>query len=268
MEKKTKDESALGTDDAARGGIQVIARAAAIMRALQHHSEGLSLGELAKLLALPRSTVQRIVDALDSENLVIAASASRGVRLGPALLALAAATRFEIVDIARPTLLELSRESGETVDLSLLDGDKLVFVDQVIAEGHRLRAESAVGVSFPLHATANGKAMLALLSDEALAKLRPRLKLKPTTKNTLQSWPALLREIESVRAHGVGTDVEENSLGICAISVAMQLPTGDIAAISIPVPTQRFESQRERLAEQLLKHGRRLQHKLKSAAPR
>lgn len=252
-------------DDAAAarsGGIQVIARAAAVLRALQHHPGGLSLGELAKLLELPRSTVQRIVEALDHENLVIAASASRGVRLGPALIALAAATRFEVAEIARPTLLELSRATGETVDLSLVDGEKLVFVDQVISEQHRLRAESAVGIAFPLHCTANGKAMLAALDDAALARLKPKLKLTRHTPNTITTWPALMADLQTVRSTGIGADVEENSMGICALSMALTLPNGDLAAISIPVPTPRFDEQRTRLEEALKRICGRLQAKL------
>lgn len=250
-------------DTASRGGgIQVIARAAAVLRALQHHPGGLSLGELARLLELPRSTVQRIVDALDQENLVIAASASRGVRLGPALLALAAATRFEVAEIARPTLLELSRATGETVDLSLVDGEKLVFVDQVISEQHRLRAESAVGIAFPLHCTANGKAMLAALDDETLARLKPKMKLQRHTPNTITTWSDLMDDLQAVRRSGIGADLEENSLGICALSMALTLPNGELAAISIPVPTPRFEQQRERLEEALKRSCRRLQNKL------
>ncbi|NDY93232.1 IclR family transcriptional regulator [Ideonella livida] len=244
-----------------KGGIQVIARAAAVLRALKDHPAGLSLGELAKLLKLPRSTVQRIVDALDEENLVIAASPTRGVRLGPALLALAAATRFEIAEIARPTLQEISRLCGETVDLSVLDGDKLVFVDQ-IAGVHRLRAESAIGVSFTLHATAPGKAMLAALEPGALANLRPRLKLLRLTAHTLTAWPVLEAELARVRETGLGTDLEENSLGICALATALVLPGGEMAALSVPVPTQRFEAMRGQVSELLLSLGGRLQQQL------
>lgn len=242
-------------------GIQVIARAASVLRALQEHPDGLTLGELARLLSLPRSTIQRIVDALDDENLVMAASPNRGVRLGPALLALAAATRFEIVEIARPTLQEISRECGETVDLSLLDGDKLVFVDQ-ISGVHRLRAESAVGVSFPLHSTAPGKAMLAAMDDSALMNLRPRLKLTRLTRHTITAWGVLQDALGKVRESRVGTDLEENSLGICAVAVALKLPNAEMAAVSIPVPVQRFADMRPRLEELLLAQGARLQQML------
>ena len=86
-------------------GVQVIARAADVLRALEGNAQGLSLGHLAKQLNLPKSTVQRIVAALDSENFVIAASPQAGVRLGPALVRIARSVRCGLVDIARPCVL-------------------------------------------------------------------------------------------------------------------------------------------------------------------
>lgn len=248
----------IADETAVKGGIQVIARAVAVLHKLREHPDGLSLGELAKLLKLPRSTIQRIVAALDDENLVIAASPTRGVRLGPALLAFAAATRFEISEVARPTLQEISLLSGETVDLSLLDGNKLVFVDQVVG-GHRLKAESGIGVSFSLHSTAPGKAMLAALTDAEMLTLRPRISLARMTPNTITTWNGLVEDIAVVRQSGIGADVEENSIGICAVSMALRLPSGEIAAISVPVPTQRFQTMRATIERLLLTHGGKLQ---------
>jgi DNA-binding IclR family transcriptional regulator len=244
-----------------RQGIQVIARMAALLRALQNHSEGISLGQLAKAIDLPRSTVQRIVDALDNEGLVIAASASHGVRLGPAILALAAATKFHIAEVARETLEELSKECGETVDLSILDQDKVVFIDQVSGK-QRLTAVSAVGVAFPLHASANGKALLAAMSAEELAKVRASLMFKPLTPNTLMSWDELERQLEDIRRSGLAFDLEENAQGICAVATALRDPSGELAAISIPTPAFRFEVQREALSSALLKHAQHLQQRL------
>lgn len=257
-----RNEEEASEDSAAKGGIQVITRAVAVLHKLREYPDGLSLGELAKLLKLPRSTIQRIVAALDEENLVIAASPTRGVRLGPALLAFAAATRFEISEIARPTLQEISLLSGETVDLSLLDGNKLVFVDQVVG-GHRLKAESGVGVSFSLHSTAPGKAMLAAMTDAEMLALRPRMSFARMTANTITTWSGLVEEIASVRQHGIGADVEENSMGICALAMALSLPSGEIAAISVPVPTQRFNAMRPTIEKLLITHGGRLQASFK-----
>ena len=257
MQASTGDEEQ-GSD---RQGIQVIARAATLLRALERRPDGLSLGELAKAVSLPRSTVQRLVDALDHEGFVLAASATSGVRLGPALLALAAATRFHIAEVARDTLKALAKETGETVDLSVVDQDKVVFIDQV-AGTQRLTAMSALGVSFPLHSSANGKALLAAMSDEEIAKMRKRLRLTALTPNTITTWDALQREIETVRKKGWACDREEHSLGISAVSVAIRSPSGELAAISVPAPTQRFEANEAELTRALLKHTTSLQRQL------
>ena len=177
------------------------------------------------MLTLPRSTIQRIVDALDHESLVIAATPARGVRLGPGLLPLAAAARFEIAEYARPALQELARLTSETVDLSLLDGHKLVFVEQITGV-HRLKAESGVGVSFALHSTAPGKAMLAALGKEGLQNVRPRLKLTRLTAKTITNWDVLGSALVKVRAPGLAYDLDETSVGICAVAMAIQLPGG------------------------------------------
>lgn len=257
MQSSEEDEGS----SSERQGIQVISRAAAVLRALERRPDGLSLGELAKAVSLPRSTVQRIVDALDNEGLVLAASSSSGVRLGPALLALAAATRFHIAEAARETLEALAKECGETVDLSLVDQEKVVFIDQV-AGTHRLTAISAIGVSFPLHCSANGKAVLAAMSDDDVSKLRRRIRLTPATPNTITDWDRLGAEIATIRQRGYAFDLEENSIGISAVSVAIRSPSGEIAAISIPAPTQRFAESQEQLTGALLKHAGRLQQKL------
>lgn len=236
-----------------KGGIQVLSRAAAILRILQRHPEGLSLGEIGKLVGLPRSTVQRIVDALDQENLLIASSPTMGVRLGPALISLAAATRFDVADMARGTLEALAKETGETVDLSVMDQNKAVFIDQ-IAGSHRLVAVSSVGASFPLHSAANGKAMLALMSPAELAKQKKRADLAKHTHNTLTSWQALEDELATIRSAGIAFDREENSEGICAVAMAFRCRSGEIAAISIPVPTQRFTAREQELIAALVKH--------------
>src|SRR5579863_5125147 len=106
-------ERTMSTAD--RTGVQVIARAASILRALEAAPIGLSLGDIASRVALPRSTVQRIVNALVKEQLLMAASLKARVKLGPALIQLGAAADVGTERIARPFMQELSRLADETV---------------------------------------------------------------------------------------------------------------------------------------------------------
>jgi len=232
-------------------GIQVISRAAAILRTLAEHPRGLSLGAIATAVQLPRSTVQRIVDALDGEGLVVSGALAGGVRLGPALLPLAVGARFEVAEIVRPRLEELARATGETVDLALFDQDKAIFIDQVQGS-HRLRAVSAVGVSFPLHCSSNGKAMLAALPADKLKRLKKLLKLSASTPNTITDWDRLEEELAEIRRTGIAYDREEHSIGICAAGIALRAGQGDLIAITIAVPTQRFAEVEPQLGELLL----------------
>ena len=133
-------------------GIQVIARAAAILRVCATASGGLSLGDIAGDVGLPRSTVQRIVNALAAEGLLHADGSHRSIRLGGELFQVAAQHHLDVVEVIHPYLKELASLTGETVDLAVLRGSRLVFVDQVIGN-QRLRAVSSVGESFSLHNT-------------------------------------------------------------------------------------------------------------------
>ncbi len=229
--------------------VQVIARAAAILRALQGHPEGLSLSQIAERVGLARSTVQRLVVALGTEGLVAAASPKGRVRLGPGLVSLAGAASVDLARVCHPFLTRLSRELHETVDLALLEHDCVLFVDQVAAP-RRLRAVSAVGASFPAHCTANGKALLAALPTEQVVRLLPKT-LERLTPSTIVDRDELLVELERIREAGVSFDREEHTHGICAVGAVVVDPDGRLAAVTVPLPAQRFYGHEERLAEPL-----------------
>ena len=233
-------------DDAkSKDGIQVIARAAAVLRALKEGHTGLSLGQIADKVGLPRSTVQRIVAALIDERLLIATRAA-GVRLGPELQALAEAARTNTVDLCRPHLNALMSATGETVDLSVLRGGKMVFLDQVQGS-HRLRAVSSVGEHFALTTTANGRAALSILPEDhattlAVAEWGPA----GGKLSDLQARLALAREL------GFAEDNDDHTEGISAIGIAFRDFGGEVFAISLPIPTSRFAERRAQVTAALL----------------
>jgi len=245
----------------ARNGIQVIARAAQVLRALEGVANGLSLGEIASRVGLPRSTVQRIVNALADEQLVMAASPTARVRLGPGLLRLAANAKLEIADIARPHIRALSEQLRETVDLSVLDGTEAVFIDHVVAP-RRLRLVSAIGVHFPLHCTANGKAFLATFDDDHVRRvLGPRL--RAYTRHTITALARLIRELQAARRAGVAYDREEHTEGISAVGCVVKDEWGNMLAVSVPMPTTRFREAEQKVARALLDCRRNIEAVLK-----
>jgi len=235
-----------------RGGIQVIARAAAVLRALKGAQTGMSLGQIADRVDLPRSTVQRIVGALQAERLVIAPASGSGIRLGPELQALAESARFHVADLVRPLLQNLSQATGETVDLSVLRGHVLVFVDQIPGT-QRLRAVSSIGEAFPLTTTANGKACLALMSDEEISRLA-RAEWKAA--GVAGDLETLMQELASVRRSGVAVDQDEHTQGISAAGIAFHDWKGELYAVSVPTPSARFLDAKDGIIRAVLKlHG-------------
>ena len=158
----------MSEDNDSASGRQVISRAAAVLRALAEDNSGQSLGQIAKKTDLPRTTVHRIVAALEAQQL--AATTPAGVRLGQALVRLAASAHTDVVAAARPFVEALGRRLRETVDLCVFRGQHAVSVDQ-FASDQELRVVAAVGTAYPIHCTAHGKALLARLDDAALEEL-------------------------------------------------------------------------------------------------
>lgn len=239
----------------AQGGIQVIARAASVLRTLENHPGGLSLGQIAKSVGLARSTVQRIVAALAAEDFVVAAGPG-DVRIGPGLVRIAASVASNTADLVRPHLRALGEDVGETVDLAVLSSGSTVFVDQVPGR-HRLVAVSAIGERFPLHCTANGKAILACFSEEDAEDLIDR-SIAEHPDHPIKNRKKLLAELEEVRRTHLAYDLEEHGEGISAIGIALLDVFGRPIAVSIPTPSQRFEEQREQLAAHLKAFRKRI----------
>jgi len=222
-----------------------------VLRALEGCPQGLSLGQVSRQLNLPKSTVQRIVAALETERFVIASTSHAGVRLGPALVRIARSARFGLAEITHASLEQLAQRTGETVDLAVLDGSKAIFVDHI--EGsHRLRAVSAIGISFPLHCSANGKALLAALDENALLQVRKTIELTRFTPSSICTWNQLEKELKQIRATGIAFDNEEHTQGIAAVGTSIVGPEGELAAISVPTPSVRFADKRQELEAALM----------------
>ncbi|WP_455231222.1 IclR family transcriptional regulator [Geopseudomonas aromaticivorans] len=236
------------SDSGKHGGIQVIARAAAIMRALGSNPQGLSLAAIAQLVDLPRSTVQRIINALEEEFLVEALGPSGGFRIGPALGQLINQTQTDIISLVRPHLNALCEQLQESVCLSSLVGDKTYVVDRIVAE-RELRVVFPIGINAPATATASGKALLAELSEEAINTLLPD-PLPVFTPMTL-AREALLEQLREIKACGIAVDLGEYIEGLCSFAVLLDTYL-DHYAIAIVAPSPRAMPRREAFQQALL----------------
>ncbi len=231
--------------------IQVISRAADILRLLGRDTHGLSLGQIAQEVDLPRSTVQRIVSALTLEGFISHQNRDGSIRLGPQIQQLARASGFDMKERMQPVMKSLSEATGETVDLAILENGKMLFIAQV--EGsQRLRTVSKINDRFPLTNTANGKAALASLSNDMAMQLI-NSEIEPIKSNS-KTRQKLLKEIEDIKAGAIAIDENEHSDGICAFGVAVKDENGDVFALSIPVPSTRFEREKSTLTAAIKQH--------------
>lgn len=235
-------------DNPRQTGIQVIARAAAVMRALGNNPQGLSLAAIAQEVDLPRSTVQRIINALVEEMLVEHVGPGGGVRLGPAFGQLIHQTQTDIISLTRPYLQELEEQLQESVCLNSLSDDSIYIIDRLVAE-QQLRVVFPIGIHAPAYATAAGKVLLSELPDASIRELLPP-KLPKLTEKTL-NLSQLLEQIETARQEKISVDIDECIVGVSSCSVALDTYLG-LFSLAVILPTARFHSQVEVIRQQLL----------------
>ncbi|KGG83099.1 transcriptional regulator [Comamonas thiooxydans] len=248
------------TDDRHQGGIQVIARAGRIMRALSAHSHlsGMSLAAIAAEVDLPRSTVQRIINALVAENIVEPAGPT-GFRMGPALGQMLYTAQSDVVPVLKPHVQQLSAKLQETVCLARLQMHKLHIVDAVVGE-QVLRVVPHLGITPPLEITAAGKVLLARMDEESLqAWAQQEMQENP------QQAAALLPSLETVRQQGYALDQDQIIAGISDIAVAINTYRGAYAMMVL-APTARMQTQLERFKQELFSLRTHLEKLLNSPA--
>jgi DNA-binding IclR family transcriptional regulator len=233
-----------------RGRMQLISRAAAVLRALESQSGHASLGQIAKTCGLPRPTVQRIVDALAAEQFVTI-DPQRGVRLGPELTRIARAAYVDLAAIVQPHIDDLAHEVGETAAVTVLRDRAAVYIAQAVPNRTIVLA-SRVGAAIPLHSTANGKVLLAGLT-EGLVRSLVGGELQRATRNTIVSLKALLSELADVDQQGFAIDNEEQTEGVCAVAVPFRDMAGTTCSLSIVVPSPRFKANLARFRTALVR---------------
>jgi IclR family acetate operon transcriptional repressor len=220
-----------------------IGRATSVLDVIAESSRPLTLTDLASRTGLPRSTVHRVIRALEQELYVVGAPDRPGYVLGPGLLKFGMNAHLRLLAANRGPLVSLAREVGENVELAVFSGREVVVADQ-IASPDRLKGVTKVGRSFSLHASCIGRALLARLPDEHVTQLLPE-RLERFTRRTITDRGALLADLAEIRRSGIAVDVEEHDVGICALATGFPGPTGALQAIAVVVPTSRFRARAE-----------------------
>lgn len=228
------------------GSVQSVDRALRILEILARSGES-GVTDVAAALGVHKSTAFRLVATLEQHGLVEQVEGRGKYRLGVGLLRLAGATsaRLDVVQEARPLCKQLAAATGETVNLATLSGHSALYLDQV-AGPSALQPHNWVGQHIPLHATSNGKVLLAWLPPSQLADLLGRL--PAYTDATITSKASLRRELEQVRERGYALAVDELEVGLTAIAAPVRNAHGDVVcSMSLSGPT--FRLSEERFAE-------------------
>jgi DNA-binding IclR family transcriptional regulator len=141
--------------------------------------------------------------------------------------------------LSRPVLQQLWRATGETVNLAVMDGREVLYLD-VMESSHTFRLVSQVGIRRPLYCTALGKAMLAFIPEEELQYFFSGMTFERFTPQTIKSAPQLRKDLSVVRQRGYAIDNEEAYLGSRCISAPVFEASGKVvAAVSVSGPTTR-----------------------------
>ncbi|MEV4311437.1 IclR family transcriptional regulator [Actinocrispum sp. NPDC049592] len=197
--------------------IQSVDRALTVLRLLARYGE-LGVTDIARKLKVHKSTAFRLVTTLESHDLVEQHSDRGKYRLGVGVLQLAGATtaKLDLVQRSRPVSQRLAEVVGETVNITVLAGQEALYVDQV-AGSAALQLHNWVGQRIPLHATSNGKVLLASVSGVRFDELTSGV-LKRFTDKTITSRQELRVQVERVRQNGFAIAVDELEVGLTAIA--------------------------------------------------
>lgn len=246
--------------DSPASGIQVIDRAVALLDALARASGPASLKVLAAETGLHPSTAFRILAALSAHDLVGRDGANL-YRLGPHLPRLAGrvSVALDLREAARPVMQWLRDQVGESVNLTVREGDEVVYVERAIPN-RMMRVEQVIGSRAPLHVTAVGKLMLGEGGEAAIRDYAARTGLPAYTANTRAQPRALLLDIDASLRRGYALDDEEAELGVGCIGVLVRDAEGSaVAGLSVSAPRERRRAEWIALVQEA---GRRISARL------
>jgi IclR family transcriptional regulator, acetate operon repressor len=228
--------------DEARGGVRSVHRA---LRALELIAEEGELGvtDLGRGLGVHKATASRLAATLADGGLIERDPTTDRYRLGFGLIRLvgAAMASIDLVRTAHPVLEELADRTRETINIGVLSGSGVVYVDQV-SSAHLIAGTNWVGRRTPLHASSSGKVLLAHMPESERQQLLAR-PLEAVAARTVTDPARLLRQLEEVRARGYATIQDELEEGLNAVAAPVRRLGGEVvAALSISGPSFRVRA--------------------------
>lgn len=225
------------------GQVQSLTRALAILETLAETTYGMSLSDVAQVVGLAPSTAHRLLTTLESRRFVRFLASDGLWQVGVQSFVVGQAFRRsrDVIALARPQMRQLMEATGETANLYIEEGGEAVCMAQVESR-QMMRAIARPGGRVKLHCSGAGKAMLAHLPADAMAKILQAHGLPRTTDKTLDTPQRLKVDLERVRARGFAIDDEEHAVGLrCVASTVLDEEGQPLAALSVSGPSARID---------------------------
>lgn len=219
-------------------------KAFGLLEYLASSARPVSLQEVTEAVKLPKPTAYRLLRVLQERGYVSRPTGSRDYLIGARAARLAAVDpHSELKAQARPILRRLHEELNETVNLGVLSGTQVLYLD-FVETTQQLRFIVSPGQNDPWYCTALGRAAASEVPGVDLEKLVSATRFQALTPQTTKTRPELRRRIEKARAVGYAEEVEESVQGVCCLAVGLASIGFRGAAISVAVPKQRLSSRR------------------------
>ena len=239
-----KNEKLASTANTGKTAIQVIERMMNLLDALALQEEACSLKFLSEATGLHASTAHRILNDMVACRLVDR-SEGGNYRLGLRLLELGTLVkaRLSVREAAQLPMRALHKLTGQTINLSVRQGDEIVYVDRAYSERSGMQVVRAIGGRAPLHLTSVGKLFLSSDDPNQVRAYATRTGLAGHTRNSITQLPNLETELNQVRGAGTARDDEELELGVSCMAAGIYDDTGTlVAGLSLSAPTDRLQA--------------------------
>ena len=223
--------------------IQVIERMFALIEVLASREEPMQLKEISQRTGLHPSTTHRILNDLAIGRFVDRPEAG-SYRLGMRLLELGNLVkgRLSVRDAALAPMRDLHKQIQQPVNLSMRQGDEIVYIERAYSERSGMQVVRAIGGHAPLHLTSTGKLFLAADDPQRVRAYATRTGLAGHTRNSITQLPVLERELSKARQYGIARDNEELELGVrCMAAGIYDDQNRLVAGLSISAPADRLD---------------------------
>lgn len=240
-ERRSRGRPRAFHDKSAQNTIQSLDRACYILAHLAE-APGLTLTELAGRLDQSAATVYRVLTTFEAHGMVELDPGPQTWHVGAGAFRIGSAflRRTNLAERARPFMQRLVEATGETANLGIRQGGRVLFLSQVETH-HSIRAFFPPGTLSPLHASGIGKALLSAMEDDAIRRLVRDAGLEGFTRKTLTGTESLLADMAATRARGYALDDEERTTGMRCVAAPVRNAAGEaVAGLSVSGPASRI----------------------------